>query len=154
MQERISRLLEENRELKSRGPAPAQAVGDLTKRHLDHTGTGDILFVYGICDGLDGKGLRDCFDRLKKESDKVIAVLLAPGEGKVQALVAITPSLTAEGWKAADGFQAGAGHIAARGGGRPEMVQAGGTNPEGVEAALKAMEKRVEQMPIISGPGS
>jgi alanyl-tRNA synthetase len=143
--ERISRLLEENRELKTRGAAPAPAAGG----ELDKKKIGDLLFASGIFAGLDGKGLRDCFDRVKKESDKVIAVLLAPGEGKVQALVAVTPSLTKEGWKAGDIFQAGAEHIEARGGGRPEMVQAGGTNPEGARAALDAMESRVEQ-----GPGS
>ena len=143
VEERVSRLLEENKELKTRGPAPAPAAaGDLEKKKI-----GDILFVSGIFEGLEGKGLRDCFDRVKKESDKVIAVLIAPGEGKVQVLVAVTPSLTAEGWKAADVFQAGAEHIAARGGGRPEMVQAGGTNPEGARAALEAMESRVGQGP-------
>ena len=105
--ERISRLLEENRELKTRGAAPAPAAGG----ELDKKKIGDLLFASGIFAGLDGKGLRDCFDRVKKESDKVIAVLLAPGEGKVQALVAVTPSLTKEGWKAGDIFQAGAEHI-------------------------------------------
>ena len=79
----------------------------------------------------------------------MIAVLIAPGKDKVQVLVGVTPSLTAEGWKAGDIFQAGAEQIAARGGGRPEMVQAGGTNPEGAREALKGMESRVEQ-----GPGS
>ncbi|MEC9031690.1 MAG: alanine--tRNA ligase [Planctomycetota bacterium] len=143
VEERVSRLLKENKELKTKGPAPAPAAaGDLEKKKI-----GDILFVSGIFDGLDGKGLRDCFDRVKKESDKVIAVLIAPGEGKVQVLVAVTPSLTAEGWKAADVFQAGAEHIEARGGGRPEMVQAGGKNPEGARAALEAMEGRVGQGP-------
>ena len=143
VEERVSRLLEENKELKTREPASAPAAaGDLEKKKI-----GDILFVSGIFEGLEGKGLRDCFDRVKKESDKVIAVLIAPGEGKVQVLVAVTPSLTAEGWKAADVFQAGAEHIAARGGGRPEMVQAGGTNPEGARAALEAMEGRVGQGP-------
>nr|MCS5629112.1 DHHA1 domain-containing protein [Planctomycetota bacterium] len=143
VEERVSRLLEENKELKTREPASAPAAaGDLEKKKI-----GDILFVSGIFEGLEGKGLRDCFDRVKKESDKVIAVLIAPGAGKVQVLVAVTPSLTAEGWKAADVFQAGAEHIAARGGGRPEMVQAGGTNPEGARAALEAMEGRVGQGP-------
>ena len=141
VEERISRLLEENKELKTRAPAPASAAqGDLEKKQI-----GDLLFVSGILEGLDGKGLRDCFDRVKKESEKVIAVLLAPGKGKVQVLVGVTPSLTAEGWKAGDVFQAGAEHLAARGGGRPEMVQAGGTNPDGAQAALEAMESRIEQ---------
>ena len=75
----------------------------------------------------------------------MIAALLAPAKGKVQVLVGVSPSLTAEGWKAGDIFQAGAEQIAARGGGRPEMVQAGGANPDGAREALKAMESRVEQ---------
>ena len=145
VEERISRLLEENKELKTRAPAAAPAAeGDFEKKKI-----GEILFVSGIFEGLDGKSLRDCFDRVKKESEKVIAVLIAPGKDKVQVLVGVTPSLTAEGWKAGDIFQAGAEQIAARGGGRPEMVQAGGTNPDGASGALKSMESRVEQ-----GPGS
>ena len=145
VEERISRLLEENKELKTRAPAAAPAAeGDFDKKKI-----GEILFVSGIFEGLDGKSLRDCFDRVKKESEKVIAVLIAPGKEKVQVLVGVTPSLTAEGWKAGDIFQAGAEQIAARGGGRPEMVQAGGTNPDGASEALKGMESRVEQ-----GPGS
>ena len=141
VEERISRLLEENKELKTRAPAATPAAeGDLEKKEI-----GEILFVSGIVEGLDGKGLRDCYDRVKKESDKVIAALLAPAKGKVQVLVGVSPSLTAEGWKAGDIFQAGAEQIAARGGGRPEMVQAGGANPDGAREALKAMESRVEQ---------
>jgi alanyl-tRNA synthetase len=135
---RVEKLLEENRGLKSR-PRPAgeaAAAGSGTSVHRERAGK--VLFVSSISPGGDGKALREAYDRVKKEAEDLVAVFCAVGDGKVQVLVAVSPALVKAGWDAREIFQAGAASIAARGGGRPEMVQAGGAGDEG--AAGQAVE--------------
>ena len=139
--ERVTKLLDENRKLKQAGKkaAPAASGGNVEKHQI-----GDILLITGLYDGVNGGALRDLYDGFKKESDKLIATLISKADGKVNCLVGVSRALTKDGWKAGDVFQAGAEHIAARGGGRPEMVQAGGKSPDGAEEARAAMKERVE----------
>jgi len=140
--ERVTKLLDEIKTLRQQG---AKVASSASAGSVEKVPIGDILFVSGLYDELDGKGLRDCFDALKSESERLIAALVSRRDGKAQVLVSVSPALTREGWKAGDVFQAGAAHIEARGGGRPELVQAGGTAPSGAEQALAAMRARVER---------
>ncbi len=138
---RVQKLLEENRELKSRpqkpgaGPAPAPGQGTTLRREK----VGGSLFVTGVLSAADGRGLREVYDGLKKEAEDLVAALFRMSGGKVQVLVAASGSLVQRGIDAREVFQAGAARVSARGGGRPEMVEAGGGQPEGVEAAAADM---------------
>ncbi len=140
--ERVGKLLEENKKLKREGvKAPVAADAGRVERAK----IGDILFISAFYDDIDGKSLRDCHDRFKREAEQLITALVSTRGGRVSVLVGVSPALTKQGWKAAEVFQAGAGFVGARGGGRPEMVQAGGKDPSGVQQALAAMRARVEQ---------
>ncbi|MBI4605284.1 MAG: alanine--tRNA ligase, partial [Planctomycetes bacterium] len=135
---RIEKLLEENRELKARKPAAPAASGPSGALRRERVGS--VLFVGGTVPGGDGKSLREAYDRLKQEDPEVVAALFAPSDGKVQVLVALSPSLAKRGLDAREIFQAGADRLKARGGGRPEMVQAGGSgDPGAIEGALEDM---------------
>jgi alanyl-tRNA synthetase len=139
--ERVERLLEENRELKSRRGGPAGV--EVPAGAVERSKIGDIVFARGVYDGLDGKGLLAAYDRLKKEARRLIVALASRRDGKLQLLVALTPPLAKDGWDAREIFRSGAKLVEARGGGRPEMVQAGGKVPEAAEEALRAMEEWV-----------
>jgi len=141
--ERIDHLLEENRDLKSKLTQQAAPQEGKVERHE----VGKNLVILALYDGISGQELRAQYDSFKRESDRLIAALIARGEGKVQVLVTVSPALVKEGFDAKKIFDAGAGAVKARGGGRPEMVQAGGKGPEGAEKALKAFEERVRQGP-------
>jgi alanyl-tRNA synthetase len=145
--QRVERLLEENRELKIRPRSAAEgegARGEADGGALRRERVGNVLFVSSISQGSDGKVLRESYDRVKKEAADLVAVLCAVAGGKVQLLVALSPSLVQAGWDAREIFRAGAASAGARGGGRPEMVQAGGTaDPGAVERAVEEMLQAV-----------
>jgi len=141
--ERIGKLLEENRELKQRGSKAAAEGGDGEVRK---EAVGDVTLVTALYDGIDGKSLRSTWDQFKQQAPKLVAVLVSRLEGKVQVIVGLSRALVDDGWKAADVFQAGAELLQARGGGRPEMVQAGGKAPQGAADAIAAMAAKVREL--------
>ena len=148
---RLQRVLEENRERKMKpksegSPAPAAEGGGLRRENI-----GKVLFLTASYPGANVKTLREAYDRFKKEADELVVALFTPGEGKLQVLVAVSTSLVQKGVDAREVFKAGANHVGAKGGGRPQMVQAGGNNPGGVEAAVEEMLSFLRQkMPADS----
>ena len=91
-------------------------------------------------------GLRQLGDRLRDRLQSGIIVLGTVVDDKPSLLAVVTPDLTARGVKAGDIIRALASHIDGRGGGRPELAEAGGKNPEGLSAALDAVESTIEGM--------
>jgi alanyl-tRNA synthetase len=162
LSERIEKLLEENRDLKARRKAegaafPASGLESSPSGNLPSGNVpsgipvrreklGNVHFLTATFAGLDGKGLREAHDRFKQEAPELVTVLFAPRDGKVQILVAVSSPLVQKGWDAREIFQAGAPRLAARGGGRPEMVQAGGTEaPGSLEGAVTDMLAAVKK---------
>lgn len=91
------------------------------------------------------KALRDQTDALKSKLDSGIICLAAEtGESKVSLIVAVTKDLQ-------DRFKAGAlikeiaAEVGGGGGGRPDMAQAGGTNPAGIDKAFSKLKKIVSE---------
>ena len=78
-------------------------------------------------------------DALKKRWQGV-AVLVAVEEGKVALLAAVAPDFTKK-IQAGKIIQAIAPLVGGKGGGRPELAQGGGTNPDGIPAALEKAEE-------------
>jgi len=88
----------------------------------------------------DGKSLRDLADRLRDKLGKGVVALGAEADGKAILLVAVTKDLTAK-VKAGDLVKEGAKLVGGSGGGRPDMAQAGGPDPAGLEKALARIEE-------------
>jgi alanyl-tRNA synthetase len=86
-------------------------------------------------DSTDGKGLREMADKLRDKIGSGVIAIGCPFEGKVNLLVAITKDLT-------DKLHAGklvgslAAEVGGRGGGRPDLAQAGGSQPDKLTEAL------------------
>jgi len=95
-------------------------------------------------DGVDAKTLRDTMDQLKNKL-KSSAIVLAASEGdKVSLIAGVTQDLINR-VKAGELVNFVASQVGGKGGGRPDMAQAGGTDPSGLPAALKSVQAFVEQ---------
>jgi alanyl-tRNA synthetase len=94
-----------------------------------------VKLLVAEVDSTDGKGLREMADKLR---DKVVSGVVAigcPHEGKVNLLVAVTGDLTGR-LHAGKLVAALAADVGGRGGGRPDLAQAGGSQPEKLTEAL------------------
>ena len=95
-------------------------------------------------DGADAKALREAMDRLKDRLKSAAIVLAAVNDGKVTLIAGVTPDLTAK-VKAGELVNHVAQQVGGKGGGRPDMAQAGGTSPEKLPEALASVPGWVEQ---------
>ena len=87
-------------------------------------------------DGLDVNGMRALADQLRDKLRSGVVALGAANDGKVSLLVVVTKDLVGR-LKAGELIKEMATDVGGTGGGRPEMAQAGGKNPEGLGAALE-----------------
>ncbi|OGA96630.1 MAG: alanine--tRNA ligase [Betaproteobacteria bacterium RIFCSPLOWO2_12_FULL_66_14] len=95
-------------------------------------------------DGADAKTLRDTLDRLKDKL-KSAAIVLAASEGaKVSLVAGVTSDLTTR-VKAGELVNFVAQQVGGKGGGRPDMAQAGGNDPTRLPEALASVRRWVEQ---------
>jgi alanyl-tRNA synthetase len=95
-------------------------------------------------DGMDAKGLREALDRLKDKLAPAAIVLAAVADNKVTLIAGVTKELAGRLHAGELVNQVAAG-VGGKGGGRPDMAQAGGTNPDGLKAALESVPGWVEQ---------
>jgi alanyl-tRNA synthetase len=125
----------QRRELEKRGAAPVQA--DLEPEAV--TEIGGVKVAIQRAQVANPKLMPDIADRLKNQlGDPAVVVLGAPGDGRVNLLVAATPGAVERGVKAGDVVKVAAQVVGGGGGGRDTMAQAGGRDPEKLPAALDA----------------
>ena len=95
----------------------------------------------------DMNNLRSLGDQLKEKLGEGVIVLASASEGKVSLMATATDGAQKKGAHAGNLIKAIAGLVGGGGGGRPNMAQAGGKNPAGIDAALeKAYEAAAEQI--------
>ena len=86
-------------------------------------------------------GLRDLGDQLKEELGDGVVVLASEKDGKVNLIAMATDAAMGKGAHAGNLIKGIAGLVGGGGGGRPNMAQAGGKNPAGIDDAIaKAAE--------------
>jgi alanyl-tRNA synthetase len=95
--------------------------------------------------GLDRAGLRSLSDRLKQRLGSGVIVLGQAEAGEASLVVAVTRDLTPR-LRAADLIRELAPIVGGRGGGRPEMAEAGGRRAEALEEALARVEQAIERV--------
>jgi alanyl-tRNA synthetase len=93
-------------------------------------------------EGADPKGLRDTLDQLKNKLGSAVILLATVSEGKVSLAAGVTQDLTGR-FKAGDLIKDIAAQVGGKGGGRPDMAQAGGNDPSALPAALASVESWV-----------
>ena len=119
----------------------SQAGGDLADSAVDVDG---IRVVASTLEGGDAKSLRDTVDQLKNKLGSAAVVLAAVDGGKVRLVAGVTSDLT-DRVKAGELVNVVARQVGGKGGGRPDMAQAGGSEPDGLPAAMKSVPDWVRQ---------
>src|SRR5690606_21551248 len=95
--------------------------------------------------GVDSKTLRETAEQLRNKLGSGVVVLAVNEAGKVSLVVAVSKDLT-DRIKAGDLVGKLASHVGGKGGGRPDMAMAGGTNAAGLSSALAAVAPTVSQL--------
>ena len=140
MLEEIKTLHSENEKLKSR--MAKEAMGDVMDQVQDVKGV-KVLAVRA--DGVDMNGLRELGDQLKEKLGEGVIVIASAADGKVNLMATATEGVLKQGVHAGNLIKGIAGLVGGGGCGRPNMAQAGGKNPEGIEAALAKVPELVSQ---------
>jgi alanyl-tRNA synthetase len=111
----------------------ASAQGDdLVNQAVDCQG---IKVLAALLEGADGVVLRETLDKLKDKLKSAAIVLAAVADGKVSLIAGVTPDLVGK-IKAGELVNMVAQQVGGKGGGRPDMAMAGGTQPEHLAVAL------------------
>jgi alanyl-tRNA synthetase len=114
---------------------------DLASQAIDVKGA---KVLAATLEGADTKTLRETMDKLKDRLKSAAIVLSAVTDGKVTLIAGVTPDLTAK-LKAGELVNHVAQQVGGKGGGRPDMAQAGGTSPEKLPEALASVRGWIEQ---------
>jgi alanyl-tRNA synthetase len=119
---------------------------DLTSQAQDVKGKEgtQIRVLAAIMEGADVTALRETMDKLRDKLKSAAIVLGSVADGKVTLIAGVTPDLTGK-VKAGELVNMVAQQVGGKGGGRPDMAQAGGTQPENLPAALASVMAWVEQ---------
>jgi alanyl-tRNA synthetase len=119
---------------------------DLASQAVDVKGKDgrEMRVLVATLEGADAKTLRDTVDKLKDRLKSAAIVLGSIRDGKVDLIAGVTNDLTAR-LKAGELVNYVAQQIGGKGGGRPDMAQAGGTDPAGLPSALQSVRSWVEQ---------
>lgn len=130
VQDQVKVLEKEVAALKSK---LAAGQGDeLVTKAIDVNG---IKVLAATMEGADVTALRETMDKLKDKLKTAAIVLASVQEGKVSLIAGVTKDATGK-VKAGELVNFVAQQVGGKGGGRPDMAQAGGTDPSGLPAAL------------------
>ncbi|MBO5371576.1 MAG: alanine--tRNA ligase [Lachnospiraceae bacterium] len=132
-------LQSENESLKSK--AAKDALGDVMDQVVEVKG---VKVLAARADGVDMNGLRELGDQLKEKLGEGVVVLASENDGKVNLIAMATDAAMKQGAHAGNLIKGIAGLVGGGGGGRPNMAQAGGKNPAGIDAAIAEVKVVVE----------
>ncbi len=142
---RVSAVLDQvkklERELTALKGKLASAQGDdLVAQAVDIKGA---KVLAAKLEGADINALRETMDKLKDKLKSAAVVLASVADGKVTLIAGVTADLTGK-VKAGELVNLVAQQVGGKGGGRPDMAQAGGTQPENLASALASVPAWVE----------
>ncbi|HEB3533970.1 alanine--tRNA ligase [Burkholderia cenocepacia] len=139
VQEQVKSLEKELGALKSK---LASSQGDeLAQQAVE---IGGVYVLAATLDGADAKTLRETVDKLKDKLKSAAIVLAAVEGGKVSLIAGVTPDASKK-VKAGELVNFVAQQVGGKGGGRPDMAQAGGTEPANLPGALAGVKGWVEE---------
>ena len=119
----------------------SSAGGELANQAID---VGGINVLAVKLEGVEPKAMVDVLDQLKNKLGSAAIVLASVSDGKVNLIAGVTKEQTKR-LKAGDLVNAVAAQVGGKGGGRPDMARAGGTEPEKLELALQQVPEWVRE---------
>jgi len=144
--EKVRQLATKNRELEKELAAlkakMATSTGrDLASEAIELNGVKVLVHAF---DDVDGKTLLSTMDQLKSKLGSAVIVLATAKGDKVSLVAGVTKDVT-DRVKAGELVNMVAGQVGGKGGGRPDMAQAGGNNPAALPAALSSVAHWLEE---------
>jgi alanyl-tRNA synthetase len=146
VQEKIQQVIEKNRQLEKeleqlKGKLASSAGTELVDQAVEVNG---IKVLAARLDGADPKSLRDTVDQLKNKLGAAAIVLATVSGEKVSLVAGVTKDQT-KNVKAGELVNMVALQVGGKGGGRPDMAQAGGNDPSALNDALKSVPEWVQK---------
>jgi alanyl-tRNA synthetase len=139
LQAEVKNLHAQIESMKSR--AARDSLGDVMSQVQE---IGGVKLLATRVDGVDMNGLRDLGDQLKNKLGDGVILLASVADGKVNLVAMAGDNAQKSGAHAGNLIKSVAGLVGGGGGGRPGMAQAGGKNPDGVDACLAEAAKVLE----------
>lgn len=144
--DKLGSVIERNRQLEKeleqlKAKAASATGNDLAASAVE---VGGIKTLAARIDGLDGKALLALVDQLKNKLGSAVILLGGVLDDKVVLVAGVTQDLTGK-FKAGDLMRQAAAAVGGKGGGRPDMAQGGGTEPQKLDDALALARTFVEQ---------
>ncbi len=138
--EKLEHMMTEMKSMQSeieslKSKAAKDALGDVMNQVTEVKG---VKLLAVRADGVDMNGLRELGDQLKDKLGEGVVVIISAMDEKVNLIAMATDGAMAQGAHAGNLIKGIAGLVGGGGGGRPNMAQAGGKNPAGIDAALAA----------------
>jgi alanyl-tRNA synthetase len=131
----IQKMKEQDKQLAQlKGKMASLAGSDLSSQAEEF---GGVKILTAKLDNADTNTLRETMDQLKNKLGSAAILLASESDGKVTLIAGVTKELTAR-IKAGDLVNIAAAEVGGKGGGRPDMAQAGGNNPAAIPQALDA----------------
>jgi alanyl-tRNA synthetase len=146
VEDKVQQVIERSRKLEKeleqlKGRLASAAGSDLSAQAVEING---LKVLAARLDGADPKSLRDTVDQLKNKLGSAAVVLAAVSGDKVSLVAGVTADNTQK-VKAGELVNMVAQQVGGKGGGRPDMAQAGGIDPSGLEAALRSVPEWVRR---------
>jgi len=146
--ERVEKLLNDNKQLSKKLKAASKSSGsDVMGQAKNLLGNcekaDDSSIITGRLSSASIEQAREAVDMLKKKAKSAAVVLGFEDEGKATLLAGVTNDLIEKGLRAGDIIKEIAPIVGGGGGGRPQLAQAGGKNPEKIEEALKRASEMI-----------
>ncbi|MEC8454555.1 MAG: alanine--tRNA ligase [Pseudomonadota bacterium] len=143
--DKLSGLLSQNKVLEKqlaqlKAQMAASAGDDLGSRAVELEG---IKILVANIEGFNPKSLRDTVDQLKNKLGASVIVLACEAEGRVNLVAGVSKEVT-DRIKAGELVNMVAEQVGGKGGGRPEMAMAGGSQPENLSVALDSVQPWLE----------
>jgi len=145
--EKVESVIAKNRQLEKelealKAKLASSAGSDLAAQAVEGNG---FMILAARIDGTDVPTMKTTLDQLKDKLGSAVIMLAAETEGKVTLLAGVSKDLIGK-VKAGDIVKECAPYVDGRGGGKPEIAQAGGKNAEGIPQALEAFKALVEKL--------
>jgi alanyl-tRNA synthetase len=146
VEDRLAQILDKNRKLEKeleqlKSKLASAAGSDLASSAAEING---VKVLASKLEGADVKALRETLDQLKNKLGSAVIVLAAVSGDKVSLVAGVTDDTTGK-VKAGDLVKFVAEQVGGKGGGRPDMAQAGGTDPAALPAALSSVQAWVAE---------
>jgi alanyl-tRNA synthetase len=137
---KVEQLLKTNRELEKKLATAKHALitGEATSDEDNVQEIHGVKVLASRVDGLDARAMRDAVDRVKDKLQNAVIVVGSVDEGKVRLAAGVTKNNT-DRIRAGDLINHVAEQVGGKGGGRPDFAQAGGSDPDGLDAALASV---------------